>query len=64
MYLLAEISCIQVIIEITCLSKSSDCTLCHKHALAEKKDSNVTGYGYTLSKIHNATGGIFDISQK
>ena len=29
MYLLAEISCIQVIIEITCLSKSSDC-LCRK----------------------------------
>ena len=27
MYLLAEILCIQVIIEITCLSKSSDCLL-------------------------------------
>ena len=28
MYLLAEISCIQVIIEITCLSKSFDCLRC------------------------------------
>ena len=26
MYLLAEIACIQVIIEITCLSKSFDCS--------------------------------------